>query len=177
MGVLVQFATRSLANIVAVAGASTMRLRRFRRALPLIITIAAGSSFLLWAAAIHRREHYRDLAAYYLQRAAESVHAGREEAYVADLAEGKATSPILAFLHPIGDPVPHRAAATAHQERANQFFRMSSVYEAAADRLWGSVNLSAGPTSAGNGETSRPSYRILGRSFSDAKAPQELHAR
>ena len=29
--------------------------------------------------------------------------------------------------------------------------------------------------SAGNGETPRPSYRIRGRSFSDAKAPQELH--
>jgi hypothetical protein len=31
------------------------------------------------------------------------------------------------------------------------------------------------PASAGNGETPRPSYRILGRSFFDAKVPQELH--
>ena len=29
--------------------------------------------------------------------------------------------------------------------------------------------------SAGNGETPCPSYRILGRSFFDAKAPEELH--
>jgi hypothetical protein len=138
---ITRFKTRCLAIIAAVTNASNTRLRRIRQALPLIVTIAAGSSLLLWAATTYRREHHRNLAAYYLQRAAESHRASREEAYVADLAEGKVSSPILPFLNPIGDPGQHRVAAAAHTERATRFRRMSSEYDAAADRPWESVNL------------------------------------
>jgi hypothetical protein len=127
----------------ATTDAPTTRLRRFSDALPFIVTIATGSSLLLSATITHHREQHRNLAAYYLQRAAESQRASRVEAYVADLAEGKVTSPILPFVNPIGDPGPHRVAAAAHEERATRYSRMSSEYDAAADRPWGSVNLPA----------------------------------
>jgi hypothetical protein len=140
---IMRFTTRCLAILAAVTNASTTRLRRIRQALPLIVTIAAGSSLLLWAATTYRREHHRNLADYYQQRAAESHRASLEEAYVADLAEGKVSSPILPFLNPIGDPGPHRVAAVAHEECATRYRRMSSEYDEAADRPWGSVNLPA----------------------------------
>jgi hypothetical protein len=140
---IMRFTTRCLAIIAAVTNPSTTRFRRIRQALPWIGTIAAVSSLLLWAAATHHREHHRDLAAYYQQRAAEAERASREEADVADLAEGKVTSPILPFLNPIGDPGRHRVASAAHSERATRYRRMSSEYKAAADRPWGSVNLPA----------------------------------
>ena len=120
-----------------------MRFPRLRYALMLVAILAAGLSFVLSATAAYRREERLKMAAYYQQKAAESLHASREEAYVADLAEGKVTSPILPFLNPIGDPWPHRAAAAAHEEHATQYRRMSTEYEAAADRPWRSVDLSS----------------------------------
>jgi hypothetical protein len=120
-----------------------MRFPRLRYALISVASLAAGLSFVLLAMAAYRREERLKMAAYFQQKAAESLHASREEAYVADLAEGKVTSPILPFLNPIGDPRPHRVAAAAHEEHATQYFRMSTEYEAAADRPWRSVELSS----------------------------------
>jgi hypothetical protein len=118
-----------------------MRFRQLGYALPLIATIAAGLSFVLLVLAASSHEERLMMAAYYQQKEAESINSSREEAYVADLAEGKVTSPILPFLNPIGDPEPHRVAAAAHEQRANEYGRMSREYEAAAVRPWQSVDL------------------------------------
>jgi len=118
-----------------------MRFPRLRYALMLVAILAAGLFFVVMAMAAYRRQERLEMAAYYQQKAAESLHASREEAYVADLAERTVTSPIVPFLNPIGDPWPHRVAAAAHQEHATQYCRMSTEYEAAADRPCRSVDL------------------------------------
>jgi len=122
--------------------APTMRFRRLRSAWPLFATIAAGLSVTLLMTAGARRDERLVVAAYYQQKRAELLNASREEAYIADLAEGKVTSPILAFLNPIGDAESHRAAAAAHADRATRYGQMSSEFEAAAARPWRLVDVS-----------------------------------
>jgi len=96
------------------------------------------------ATAAARRNERGMMAAYYQQREVESRNAATEERHVADLAEGKVQSPILPFLNPIGEPMPHRVAAAAHDQRAIHFGRIARVYDDAAARPWRSVDLSAG---------------------------------
>ncbi|MGO9469605.1 MAG: hypothetical protein ACLQIB_25120 [Isosphaeraceae bacterium] len=119
-----------------------MQFRRLAYAWPLFATIAAGLFFILLITAASRRDERLVMAAYYQQKGAELLNASREEAYIADLAEGKVTSAILPFLNPIGDAESHRVAAAAHADRATRYGRMSSEYEAAAAQPWRSVDLS-----------------------------------
>ena len=140
---IIRFKNRCLTVIAAVTEALTIKSPRSRDALMSVASLAVVLSFVLLATAAYRREERHKMAAYYQQKAAESLNASRNEAYVADLAEGKVTSPILPFLNPIADPTAHRVAAAAHEEDATRYLRTSTEYEAAAHRPWRSVGLSS----------------------------------
>ena len=95
-----------------------MSIHMSRHALPMTAIIAAGLSLGLLAIGAGRREHRLILAAFDQQKAGVLIQASRQERKIADLADGKATSPILPFLNPIGSAAPHRALAAAYDESA-----------------------------------------------------------
>jgi hypothetical protein len=116
-----------------------MRFQQFRSAVACVALIA--TAFCLLALATVRDERLM-MAAYYQQKQAESLNAATKEDHVADLAEGKAHSAVLPFLNPIGEPGPHRVAATEHEARAIQYGRIGWAYRDAAARPWRSVDIS-----------------------------------
>ncbi len=119
-----------------------MRIHRSGSSLPLIAIVTAISCSVALAMTAARREERLMMAAYYQQKEAEALDAVRHEIYLADLAAGKAQSPILPFLNPIGEPGPHRATAAVNGELAIQYARMSRAFDHAAARPWRSVDLS-----------------------------------
>jgi hypothetical protein len=121
-----------------------MRFHRLRSALPLVAIAAAALGIGLSAIAARRREERLMMAAYYQQKESESLNAGVQERHIADLAEGKAESPVLSFLNPIGDPAPHRLAAAVHDAQAIYYRGLSIQYDLAAARPWRSVDPSVG---------------------------------
>jgi hypothetical protein len=113
-----------------------MRFHRLRAAWRSIAIASAVSCLAVWLVAAARRDERLLMAAYYEQKAAESLNAAREKRSIADLAEGKVSSPILPFLNPIARPEPHRLAAAAHDERAARYRRLCQIYDEAAARPW-----------------------------------------
>lgn len=118
-----------------------MRFHRLVAAFPSIaLVVAVFCVAVCWIATARRHERLL-MAAYYDQKAAESLNAARVERSIADLAEGKISSPILPFLNPIGRPEPHRFAAALDEERAVRYDQISQIYDEAAARPWRPIDL------------------------------------